>query len=103
MTGHVRRNTQVVVGHSNTTSTFIVHAFRWTAASGMVDLGAPAGAKRAGGFPDRLAAAFRSLPVPVIGRIEDGQLRLDLRCLEDGDDERAFVAQLPLLKLPQRV
>ncbi len=36
----------VVVGHSNTTSTFIVHAFRWTAASGMVDLGAPAGAER---------------------------------------------------------
>ena len=71
--------------------------------SACLAIGAPAGAKRAGGFPDRLAAAFRSLPVPVIGRIEDGQLRLDLRCLEDGDDERAFVAQLPLLKLPQRV
>ena len=58
-------------------------------------IGAPAGAKRAGGFPDRLAAAFRALPVPVIGRIEDGQLRLDLRCLED---PAPFTAQLPALQ-----
>ena len=32
----------VVVGISNTTSTFIVHAFRWTSVGGMVDLGVPA-------------------------------------------------------------
>ena len=44
----------------------------------------------------RLAAAFRVLPIPVIGRIEDGCLKLDLRCLED---ERAFVGQLPQLKM----
>ena len=31
----------------------------------------------------RLAAAFRRLPVPVIGRVEDGAQILDLRCLED--------------------
>ena len=37
----------------------------------------------------RLAAAFRSLPVPVVGRIADGALLFDLRCLED---ESAFVA-----------
>ena len=70
--------------------------------SACLAIGAPAGAKRAGGFPDRLAAAFRALPVPVIGRIEDGQFRLDLRCLEEGDDELAFVAQLALLNLPPR-
>jgi L-seryl-tRNA(Ser) seleniumtransferase len=41
-----------------------------------------------------LAAAFRALPVPVIGRIEDGALLFDLRCLED---ERAFLGQLDRL------
>ncbi len=41
-----------------------------------------------------LAAAFRALPIPVIGRIQDGRLMLDLRCLED---EAAFIAQLQQL------
>jgi L-seryl-tRNA(Ser) seleniumtransferase len=45
---------------------------------------------------NRLAQAFRELPVPVIGRLEDGALRFDLRCLED---EAAFAGQLALLKL----
>ena len=44
---------------------------------------------------DRLADAFRSLPIPVIGRIQDGMLLFDLRTL---DDEAAFVAQLPELE-----
>ena len=39
----------------------------------------------------RLAAAFRSLPIPVIGHVKDGALILDLRCL---DDEAGFAAQL---------
>ena len=43
---------------------------------------------------DRLADAFRSLLIPVIGRIQDGMLLFDLRTL---DDEAAFVAQLPEL------
>jgi L-seryl-tRNA(Ser) seleniumtransferase len=30
-----------------------------------------------------LAAAFRNLPVPIIGRIEKHALIFDLRCLED--------------------
>jgi L-seryl-tRNA(Ser) seleniumtransferase len=40
---------------------------------------------------ERLAAAFRALGRPVIGRMADGGLMLDLRCL---DDEAAFVAGL---------
>ncbi len=51
--------------------------------------------KRTGGTAlARLAAAFRALPIPVIGRIEEGCLRFDLRCL---DDETAFVEQLSQL------
>jgi L-seryl-tRNA(Ser) seleniumtransferase len=43
---------------------------------------------------DRLAEAFRRLPIPVIGRIQDETLLFDLRTL---DDEAAFMAQLPRL------
>lgn len=39
----------------------------------------------------RLAADFRALPKPVIGRISDGRLYLDLRCLRDVD---GFLRQL---------
>jgi L-seryl-tRNA(Ser) seleniumtransferase len=45
---------------------------------------------------DRLAAAFRRLPVPVIGRISDGALYFDLRTL---DDESAFASQLDKLRV----
>jgi L-seryl-tRNA(Ser) seleniumtransferase len=41
-----------------------------------------------------LSNALRALPMPVIGRIEDNALVLDLRCLEDGD---AFLANLAKL------
>jgi L-seryl-tRNA(Ser) seleniumtransferase len=58
----------------------------------------PIGRKGAGTRLKALAAGFRSLPVPVIGRIKDGALVLDLRCL---DDEAAFVAQLPRLRADQ--
>lgn len=44
----------------------------------------------------RLAAAFRKLPLPVIGRIHDGALVFDLRCLED---EAVFARQLQFLDL----
>ena len=36
-----------------------------------------------GEAPEKLAAQLRALPVPVIGRIRDGALLLDLRCLPD--------------------
>ncbi len=53
--------------------------------------------KRSGKALEKLAAAFRSLPVPVIGRMQDGALLFDLRCL---DDEAGFIAQLKLLPKP---
>lgn len=46
---------------------------------------------------DALAAALRELPVPVIGRLEDGALVLDCRCLED---EPAFLSNFAKLALP---
>jgi L-seryl-tRNA(Ser) seleniumtransferase len=45
----------------------------------------------------RLNGALRALPRPVIARLADKTLWLDLRCLEDRD-EAAFTAQLPALK-----
>ncbi len=47
-----------------------------------------------GRWLDRTAAAFRALPVPVIGHVANGALRLDLRTLED---EGAFLAQCPAI------
>ncbi len=48
------------------------------------------GAKRSSGKAlERIAGAFRALPVPVIGRISEGTFLLDLRCLED---EAGFAA-----------
>ncbi len=49
------------------------------------------GKRRAAAAVKGLAAAFRRLPVPVVGRVSDGALLFDLRCL---DDEAGFVAQL---------
>jgi L-seryl-tRNA(Ser) seleniumtransferase len=40
---------------------------------------------------ERLARAFRELPVPVIGRVHKGEFVLDCRCLEDSEE---FAAQL---------
>ena len=57
----------------------------------------PREAKRAGRQLARLEAALRGLPRPVIGRIADQSLWLDLRCLEAGD-EAAFGDQLPALR-----
>ncbi|HSW23971.1 MAG TPA: L-seryl-tRNA(Sec) selenium transferase [Burkholderiaceae bacterium] len=54
----------------------------------------PAMKKGAGRALDELAAALRALPLPVIGRIADDRLLLDLRCLED---PAPLAQQLPAL------
>ena len=56
---------------------------------------APLHKKGAGRALDELAAALRHLPLPVIGRIADDRLLLDLRGLED---PAPFTAQLPALQ-----
>jgi L-seryl-tRNA(Ser) seleniumtransferase len=53
-------------------------------------------AKNKSSAAQKIAAAFRALSLPVIGRISDSAFIMDLRCL---DDETAFIAQLPQLKL----
>ena len=49
------------------------------------------------GILNRIETALRKLPRPIIGRIEDGALLLDLRCL-DSDEEAEFAASLAQLK-----
>ena len=43
---------------------------------------------------ERVAAAFRALPVPVVGRVHDGAFILDLRGLDGAEDEARFASQL---------
>jgi L-seryl-tRNA(Ser) seleniumtransferase len=56
----------------------------------------PSASRGAGRALERLAAALRNLPVPVVGRLENGAQILDLRCLED---EAAFTANLAALEV----
>jgi L-seryl-tRNA(Ser) seleniumtransferase len=51
---------------------------------------------RKGGVLNRIEQALRALPKPVIGRIEDGALLLDLRCLQP-QEEAEFAATLAAL------
>lgn len=47
-----------------------------------------------------LASAFRNLPKPVIGRVHDGSLLFDLRCLENSEE---FLSLLDHLQVDKRV
>ena len=67
--------------------------------SSALRLTAPGPKRGAAARIDALAAAFRALPVPVIGRVQEGALLFDLRCLED---EAAFRTQLGRLVPPFR-
>nr|WP_207764606.1 L-seryl-tRNA(Sec) selenium transferase [Marinicaulis flavus] len=58
----------------------------------------PVGAQSAGKALGGLAAAFRSLPAPVVGRVKDQALIFDLRCLED---EAGFVDNLSSLDIEE--
>ncbi len=55
----------------------------------------PAGARRAGRALAGLTAALRRLPVPVLGRVTEQALLLDLRCLED---EAGFLRNMESLR-----
>jgi L-seryl-tRNA(Ser) seleniumtransferase len=59
----------------------------------------PSATRGAGRLLKHLADALRRLAVPVIGRIEDQALVLDLRCL---DDENAFAENLASLDLSEK-
>jgi L-seryl-tRNA(Ser) seleniumtransferase len=60
---------------------------------------APLATKGRGGALKRLATAFRTLPIPVIGRVQDDAYLLDCRCLEK-EAVQSFIAQLERLDLP---
>ncbi|HUS97632.1 MAG TPA: L-seryl-tRNA(Sec) selenium transferase, partial [Hyphomicrobiaceae bacterium] len=56
----------------------------------------PTPGTREGSAVQALADAFRNLPVPVIGRIHDGALFFDLRCLDDDDALSRQLAELEI-------
>ena len=59
----------------------------------------PKSARGGGRALNRLAAALRRLPVPVIGRVEEQALILDLRCLEDESGFLGNIAAAPLAEI----
>ena len=60
---------------------------------------APVQGKGNGRALDQLAEALRHLPMPVIGRIADDRLLLDMRCLEDAS---LFLDQIGHLTLASK-
>ena len=60
---------------------------------------APVDAKGVGRALAQLAEALRALPLPVIGRVQDDRLLLDMRCLED---PHKFIGQIGILRLSDK-
>jgi len=56
-----------------------------------------ASGKRGGSALQKLEKGLRELPRPVLGRVADDAVRLDLRCLEAAD-EAQFAAQCQELR-----
>ena len=56
----------------------------------------PVDKKGSGRALEALCTALRSLPMPVIGRIHEDRLLLDMRCLEEVQD---FISQIGHLRL----
>jgi L-seryl-tRNA(Ser) seleniumtransferase len=51
----------------------------------------PVAAKGSGTQLSRVEKALRALPVPVIGRVHEGALLMDLRCLEDESEFASLI------------
>ncbi len=66
-----------------------------TLPSAALALTRPVPTKSDGRWLTALAARFRALPVPIIGRVSNGMLLLDLRTLED---EAALLAQISCMR-----
>jgi L-seryl-tRNA(Ser) seleniumtransferase len=100
----MRRNVQAAVGSSFLVEVVACPSQIGSGALPLVTLPSaglavrPLATRGAGRLLKRLAAGLRNLEVPVIGRIEDQALVLDLRCL---DDEDAFARNLTSLDLSE--
>ena len=101
----VRRNVQAAVGASFLVEVVACPSQIGSGALPLVTLPSagltvrPLATRGAGHLLKRLAAGLRKLDVPVIGRVEDQALVLDLRCL---DDEDAFARNLTSLDLSEK-
>jgi L-seryl-tRNA(Ser) seleniumtransferase len=95
MAGRLRPLVEKVLGKKSTVETIVCESQIGSGALPTQRIASAGLAIRPGG--DRVAAAFRRLPVPVIGRIHQGAFILDLRCLQD---EAGFAAQLNQLTRP---
>jgi L-seryl-tRNA(Ser) seleniumtransferase len=103
--GHMLRSVQALVGPSFSVEAVACASQIGSGALPLVTLPSaglairPTVERGAGRRLKHLAAALRRLDVPVIGRIEDQALILDLRCL---DDEGAFTKNLASLDLSEK-